>query len=156
MLVLPSSSSLILRDTPSTSPDCQSPAVYRSPPYGEWYDPSNWTPRGPSPVPHTNQVECTHQEGVSCPEDGFPLLQVPCRHDTAVFPAERSYKTAVSQEDVEVAVVNIDGRNMDSADVRAVATSYPGNKMFKTDKKITVTGQHCGVRPFIYWDILSY
>ena len=53
------SSHQVLSET-STGPGClvspESPAVFRSPEPGAWYDPSNWSPGGDTPVPHTDQV----------------------------------------------------------------------------------------------------
>ena len=53
------SSHQVLSET-STGPGClvspESPAVFRSPKPGAWYDPGNWSPGGDTPVPHTDQV----------------------------------------------------------------------------------------------------
>ena len=137
MLVLPKNSSLNLlsRPLPDTTPSpgyllANHPAIYKppTPTHGPWLDPSNWSPPGPSPYPHTHQV--------------------PCHYDHAVFPTDMTYKMPVLDADVTVAMLSMNGRAQNSGSLRSVFKSDVGRKMFNVTKTVTITERQCTVSHF--------
>ena len=132
VLILPKNSSLNLLSRPphdaKPPPGCllaNHPAIYNPPLHGSWLDPSNWTPPGPSPYPHTHQV--------------------PCHYDHAVFPTDMTYKMSVLDADVTVAMLSMNGRAQNSGSLRSVFKSDVGRKMFNATKSVTITERQCTV-----------
>ena len=129
MLVLPKNSSLNLLSRPphdaKPPPGCllaNHPAIYNPPLHGSWLDPSNWTPTGLSPYPHTHQVPCQYD------------------HDT-----DMTYKMSVLEADVTVAMLSMNGRAQNSGSLRSVFKSDVGRKMFNATKSVTITERQCTV-----------
>ncbi|XP_023327575.1 protein amnionless [Eurytemora carolleeae] len=131
-LIFPSTASLTLLNKPpptmhgKVKEECSmrlESAVYISRPPGSWMDPSNWNSKYPTPIPHTQQV--------------------PCKHDTAVFPPNMTYKVSLHEQDVRIGGLIISNIQMSGVDWRATKDSRVGRKMFNFTKTLTVSGTYC-------------
>ena len=133
LLILPKNSSFSLLSGPPKDEippgGClltNRPAVYKPPRHGAWLDPSNWIPIDQdSAKPHTHQV--------------------PCHHDSVVFPTDMAYKMSATDADIEVSKLLMNGKSFDSGGLRSVFKSDVGRKMFNVTKDIRVTGRQCMV-----------
>ena len=129
MLVLGEGSSLSLTTSPRLPdrPDCvDSPqsevaARYKSPPHGAWLDPANWRPgQGASAEPHSEQV--------------------PCQHDTVVFPANISPLVSLTETDVTAGQLRLGGRNLDGVGWRSLVRTEVGRRMFNVSRELGLLG----------------
>ena len=132
MLVMPKNSSLQLLSEPSlktrSQPGClmssSTPARYKPPAAGAWLDPGNWRPVSDvTPLPHSDQV--------------------PCQHDTAVFPPDMTYKVSIRDHDINVARVSVNNKNLDTVQLRSMFLSQVGSRMFNVTRRVQVTNDHC-------------
>ena len=134
MLVLGEGSSLSLSPSQRLPdrPDCvdspQSEVVqarkarYKSPPHGAWLDPANWRPgQRASAEPHSEQV--------------------PCQHDTVVFPANISYLVSLTETDVTVGHLRLAGRDLDGVGWRSLVRTEVGRRMFNVSRELRLVGR---------------
>ena len=131
-MVLGEGSSLSLTSRPRSPsrPDCVSSSLaaakYISPPPGAWLDPANWRAGSPSP----SSSPRPHSE------------QVPCQHDTAVFPANISPLASLTQTDVTVGQLRLAGRSLDEVGWRSLVRTEVGRRMFNVSRELRLLG-HC-------------